>query len=201
MNGGIYMIKCTANGKVYIGSAVCLSRRKNQHFRELRKGVHKNKHMQAAWLKHGEECFSFDILEVVERHLYLIPYEQSYMDYFKSYDRNIGFNICHVAGSHLGTKRSDETKAKISAVTAGRKMSTEARKKMSVSRTGVKRKPHTEQSRAKMSASLTGRTHSKETKEKMSRTRKFVSDETRKKLSDAAKSQWDKHRMTRTDNG
>lgn len=39
MNSGIYAIKNTLNGKAYIGQAVNIERRINQHFRALSKGA------------------------------------------------------------------------------------------------------------------------------------------------------------------
>jgi hypothetical protein len=53
VQGGIYQIRCLANGKVYVGSAADLRRRWGRHRRALSIGKHVNGHLQAAWLKHG----------------------------------------------------------------------------------------------------------------------------------------------------
>ena len=39
-SSGIYQIRCRANGKIYVGSAVTLRARWDGHRRELRKGLH-----------------------------------------------------------------------------------------------------------------------------------------------------------------
>src|SRR5216684_1737979 len=59
---GIYKITCTANKKIYIGSAVNLYHRKGQHFSDLRQNKHHNPIMQNAWNKYGEQAFIFEVL-------------------------------------------------------------------------------------------------------------------------------------------
>ena len=43
----------------------------------------------------------------------LTQLEQYYIDSLKSYNHNIGYNICELATSSLGVKRREETKIKI----------------------------------------------------------------------------------------
>ena len=62
LKGGIYKITNTVNGKIYIGSAVDLSRRKRDHFWSLRKGTHCNAYLQKSFNKYGENNFSFEVL-------------------------------------------------------------------------------------------------------------------------------------------
>src|SRR6266705_1935061 len=45
---GIYQITCTANGKIYIGSAANLHRRQRIHYCELQQNKHYNPHLQNA---------------------------------------------------------------------------------------------------------------------------------------------------------
>lgn len=52
-----------ANGKVYIGQTKNYAQRLNRHQLDLRKGVHHNKHLQAAWDKYGEGAFRFTEVE------------------------------------------------------------------------------------------------------------------------------------------
>lgn len=59
---GIYKIICNGE-KFYIGSSKNIQQRFYKHRRELRKGVHKNEHMQNAYNKYGEECFYLEIVE------------------------------------------------------------------------------------------------------------------------------------------
>lgn len=109
---GVYAITCLANGKVYVGSAVCLKDRLKVHLSALRLNKHHSPYMQSAWNKHGEDCFSFDVLMHVEKSM-LIAAEQKEMNSRKSFDRQYGFNVCPVAGSPLGRKSSPEVVEKI----------------------------------------------------------------------------------------
>jgi group I intron endonuclease len=59
----IYRITNMANDKFYIGSADSFARREWQHKYALKRGVHKNPHLQAAWNKYGEEMFVFEVVE------------------------------------------------------------------------------------------------------------------------------------------
>ena len=60
---GIYMIKNTINGKIYIGKSFDIKKRWSNHKYELNKGVHVNNHLQRAWNKYGEDSFEFSIVE------------------------------------------------------------------------------------------------------------------------------------------
>ena len=47
----IYQITNMVNGKYYIGSAESFARREWQHKYDLKRGAHKNPHLQASWNK------------------------------------------------------------------------------------------------------------------------------------------------------
>lgn len=89
---GVYQIRCITTGKVYVGSAVNVYQRWSHHQRALNRGRHKNKHLQAAWSKHGEDSFVFEVLEISDRSTLLVR-EQAWMDRLKSRDKKCGFNI------------------------------------------------------------------------------------------------------------
>jgi len=95
---GVYQIRCVPTGKVYIGSAVDLRVRWDQHRRSLRQGTHRNAHLQLAWDKYGAASFEFSILELVEASD-LLRAEQAWLDRTGCADRHIGFNIFDTAGS------------------------------------------------------------------------------------------------------
>lgn len=101
---GIYKIINLANEKFYIGSSVDLKKRKRDHMRELKNGIHTNERMQHSFNKYGVEEFKFEIIELVNEKENLITLEQHWMDKTKSYDRNIGFNINRLAtgGGNFG---------------------------------------------------------------------------------------------------
>lgn len=60
---GIYEIQCRVSGKSYVGSSKSIYSRWSAHRRDLRKKTHASPRLQRAWNKHGEENFSFSILE------------------------------------------------------------------------------------------------------------------------------------------
>jgi GIY-YIG catalytic domain-containing protein len=95
---GVYQIRCVPTGKIYVGSAVDLRKRWEQHRRSLRKGEHGNRYLQAAWSKYGEENFAFEILEFVDVS-YLLEAEQEWIDSTACVDKKIGFNIRDTAES------------------------------------------------------------------------------------------------------
>ena len=163
-NSGIYIIRNKQNNKIYIGSAFDIHHRLYNHIYLLRKNEHHNKYLQNSWNKYGESNFEFGILEVCSKDD-LIEREQIWLDYYQSYKKHIGYNICQVAGNTAGRRFSEETKEKIRQKSLGRKVSEEARKKMSKTRTGSNN-------------GMYGKHHTEEAKRKMSENRKDSSGET-----------------------
>lgn len=148
---GIYAITHIESGKMYIGSAVNMARRKSVHFANLRNGKHHSIKLQNAWNKHGESCFEFKPLLVCDKKE-LIYFEQRLID---GYDVSVtGYNVCKVAGSCIGVKQTEEDRAKKSAAMKGNKSSL-----------GVKQSP---EHIAKRMAAHIGRKHSEESRAKMS---------------------------------
>lgn len=97
-SSGVYQIRCIANGKIYIGSAVNIHDRCEHHRSSLRRRGHVNSHLQAAWNKYGESQFEFTVLEMARRSD-LLEMEQKWLDKTQAYVRGIGFNIYGTAGS------------------------------------------------------------------------------------------------------
>jgi len=91
---GIYKIQNINNGKLYIGSSVNIHKRWDEHKTALRKSRHHSYKMQRAWDKYGEVNFKFEVIEVfVGETKELRKLEQYYLDFFKSYDFNYGYNV------------------------------------------------------------------------------------------------------------
>lgn len=111
---GIYQIRCIPNGKVYIGSAVNITKRWAKHRSDLGQGIHHSRHLQGAWDKFGADAFAFEILEVVEDKADLVRVEQEYLDLAGSYWRTRGYNLSPTAGSWLGRRHSKQSRARIS---------------------------------------------------------------------------------------
>jgi group I intron endonuclease len=95
---GVYQIRCIPTGKIYVGSAVDLRDRWYRHCRSLLRGKHRNRYLQNAWDKYGEESFEFEILEYVDVS-HLLHAEQEWIDSTGCTDKTIGFNLYIIAGS------------------------------------------------------------------------------------------------------
>ena len=94
---GIYQIINKQNLKCYVGST-----RRNfhdrfkDHKRDLRNNKHHSKHLQAAWNKYSEECFEFEVLEIIDKSLdklYFLQREQYWIDKFESHNKEFGYNV------------------------------------------------------------------------------------------------------------
>ena len=158
MNGGIYKILNTVDGKQYIGSAVNFNRRKIVHWSRLRNGTHANSYLQSAWNKYGEDAFEFRVVGKCPSER-LIELEQEVMDHLKP-----EYNVYLTAGSSLGTKRSEETKRKMSVTRTGKKKSDEHKRKLSAALVGIKR---SEETKRKIGDAQVGKKLSSETKRKI----------------------------------
>ena len=67
MNSGIYIIRNLVTNKVYVGSTKHFDKRWNlEHLKDLRLNKHYNCKLQRSFNKHGEENFSFEIIEELE---------------------------------------------------------------------------------------------------------------------------------------
>jgi hypothetical protein len=62
---GIFAIKCEAARKTWVSSAADLSKQPNGTLFQLKLSGHPNKDLQAAWNKHGEAAFAYEVLEEV----------------------------------------------------------------------------------------------------------------------------------------
>jgi group I intron endonuclease len=96
-NIGVYAIKNTLNSKVYIGSSINLKRRFYVHRYTLSSNKHHNEHLQRAWNYYGVSCFVFIILESCNKEQ-LREIEQKYINEYKAYDRQFGYNLDSLVG-------------------------------------------------------------------------------------------------------
>lgn len=72
---GIYQIKNSKNGKIFIGTAKDLRGKINSNKFQLQNGLHFNKEMQKDFNEIGEQGFSYNILD------YLKPKDEPNVDY------------------------------------------------------------------------------------------------------------------------
>ena len=63
---GIYAVRCTASGEVWVSSSRNLDRQQNSIWFGLKTGGHPNRQAQAAWTAHGEAAFTYEIVETLE---------------------------------------------------------------------------------------------------------------------------------------
>ena len=63
---GVFQIKNTANGKMFLGSSLNLEGPLNAHKFMLMTGSHRNEALQKEWNEFGAEKFVFEILEFVK---------------------------------------------------------------------------------------------------------------------------------------
>lgn len=123
-NSGIYRIENTKTRKVYVGQAGNLRKRYYDHTSALKRNSHDNKYLQNAWNKYNEDDFVFSVLEECSEQL-LANREQYWMDYYRCYDRQYGYNLnpSSTENPMLRRTHTPQAKAKISAAAKGRKMS------------------------------------------------------------------------------
>lgn len=95
---GIYIIKNLLNNKMYIGSTTRnFTKRWSIHKVLLRNNKHHSPRLQNSWNKNGEKSFSFEVLEEIQDKNLVIERENYYLEFYKSYDKNFGYNICKTA--------------------------------------------------------------------------------------------------------
>jgi group I intron endonuclease len=151
---GVYEIRNVVNGKVYVGSAAySIKGRWELHRKQLRSGTHHSCHLQRAWNKYGSKTFRFKILEVCQA-TFCTGREQHWIDELRAADNRYGYNCSPTAGSTLGHKASEESRAKRSAMQLGRKHSPETKAKIGAAHRGMKR---SESAKANMSAAAKNR--------------------------------------------
>lgn len=127
IKSGVYTICDKIKGMAYVGSSVDIFLRWNRHKRELKKGVHHNKHLQRAWDKYGEENFELSFSEPVPDINKLREREQCWVNIFTKMHnlRVLLYNsVLDVNGNFFNRKSpgySEETRKKMSELMKGNK--------------------------------------------------------------------------------
>ena len=185
----IYRITNMANGMYYIGSAESFARREWQHKYDLRRGVHKNPKLQAAWTEYGADMFVFEVLEEVPEGRNTFDVENTYL--MKCVGQKGCYNIntdaftprlgvAHTEAAKQKTSRSRKGKAAgENHYRYGKTVSPEVREKIGATQRGKPKGPGrkvSEEGRAKIQANIeagrshkhwVGRKHTEEAKAKM----------------------------------
>lgn len=158
---GIYAIRNTSNGKVYVGQSMDILGRWQNHHVLLRAG-NNTPHLQGAWNRYGEGSFVFEVLERVVEARLLSEREGHYCELFKSYDRNFGYNL-KIVGPDGHASYSEESRQKMSGAKRGkpgpllgRKFTPEHREKLSSAKMGLKLGPRPDSVKEKISLTKKG---------------------------------------------
>jgi hypothetical protein len=64
---GVYAVRCTATGRVWVDAFRNLDAARNSAWFSLRNGSHRDKSLQEEWNAHGEAAFQFEILEKLDQ--------------------------------------------------------------------------------------------------------------------------------------
>jgi group I intron endonuclease len=114
---GVYQWKHNKSSKIYIGSAVDLSKRFRCYYSKTYLTRSSNSYINNALIKFGYDAFSLTIIEHInisdlsleQTRLLILEREQYYIDSFKP-----EYNINPIAGSRLGSVHTEETKSLMS---------------------------------------------------------------------------------------
>jgi len=119
MDCGVYLIRNTVTGKLYVGSSVKIQERWQVHRRKLHRGIHHSLKLQRSWKKHGRAAFKLEVVEIANPDD-LIKREQAWLH--KTNAAITGYNMSPTAGSCRGIRRTftEEHKQRISASKSGK---------------------------------------------------------------------------------
>ena len=185
-SSGIYCIHNELTGKRYIGQAVVMSQRRREHFSLLRRGCHRNDHLQASFNKHRESSFVWTVLEYVPVAMLDIR-EMAWIEYHKTTLPAHGYNVR--GGGGVLHALSDETKRKLSKANTGKKMSHDARRRMSEAKRGVALPARSAEHCRKLAEANKRRTWTDEARQKLSKAHKgkTLTEAHRAKMAESAR--------------
>jgi group I intron endonuclease len=158
---GVYTITNLVNGKIYVGSTKqSFHKRFGSHVSRLKVNKHPNIYLQRSFNKYSIENFKFEMLEeCLSEHC--LGIEQYWINMLNSANEKYGYNLTPTAGSCSGTKRSLETKQKMSLSAKGKKFTKEHCNNISKSKIGKtalnKGIKMSEESKLKMSLARKGK--------------------------------------------
>ena len=180
MTCGIYALRNTINNKRIVGSSVNIEARWSHYKCELRQGKYENDYLQKSWNKYGEDSFIFEIINLCDKDN-LKEFEDYYIIAFDTMNRDRGYNLQPADRRKGSFRHSEETKKKMSEskkgkpghkhtevhkaymrmVSTGKRLSVEARQKISNARLGKRNIPigfrRSEESNRKQSLSMMGK--------------------------------------------
>ena len=123
---GIYAIKNTENGKVYIGQSVDVEYRICNHFGRLRAGKHYNEHLQRSYTR-NPDVFTWELLETCN----IDELDKKEIDTIAQYNSTnpeFGYNLQY--GGQTEHKATEETRRKMSQSKKGKKFTEDHKRKI-----------------------------------------------------------------------
>lgn len=161
----VYQIRNLTNDKVYVGSTLNYTRRRNNHKMRLRLNKHHSQHLQNAWNRYGQENFVFEILEEIKEQNELLAAEEKWFKRTKCIERKFGYNVCKKPGGSYGVEPWNKGRVGV--------FSGETKEKQSKSKLGENNpfygKKHTPETKKRISKSHKGVKFSEEHKKNISR--------------------------------
>jgi hypothetical protein len=77
---GVYAVRCTANGRTWVGASRNLEATKNGCWFCLRNGSHREKSLQQEWNASGEAAFQYEILGRLDEDIHPLGIDDSLKD-------------------------------------------------------------------------------------------------------------------------
>lgn len=192
--GVIYCITNTVNGKCYVGQTTMdMERRWRCHC----KSRSSKTRIWYAIEKHGRDAFHIEVIALAASKQELNALEVQHIAARNSVDASVGYNVAP-GGGGSGPRTLESVQRGASQI-RGRKMSEEQVEKMAATKRGRPRTASEQAVLDMMKELRTGQKHTAESRKKMSeantgRKRPTVTDETRAKLAESARRQWEQGR-------
>lgn len=154
----IYIIQNLINKKLYVGKTKNANTRWRTHINIADGGKEKYpqhyQYIHNSIKKYGKNNFEYQVIEELENEELLAEAEQFWIIFFRSWDREFGYNLTLGGEGAFGRQVSQNTRDKIRKNATGRKASSETRRKISDAGKLRKNSPET---REKISKSNKGR--------------------------------------------
>lgn len=112
----IYCIENKINGKKYIGKATSPKRRWSSHISISNKKSSYQKYIHRALAKYGKDNFWFRCIDFTLSEKEALDQEKYWIEFFKTNDRNIGYNLTTGGEGNSGYKHTSETKKMLSEI-------------------------------------------------------------------------------------
>jgi hypothetical protein len=90
---GVYVIRCSATGRVWAGSSPNLNAVQNSLWFQLRGGLSRHASLQAAWKQYGESTFTLEVLERFDDDLSPLLLNQQLNDRKKARGGSLGAEL------------------------------------------------------------------------------------------------------------